>query len=364
MADESKLTRSEGDPDSPDGVEIEVRGDFIVYQTVDGRTRVELRPVDGTVWMTQAQMAALFDTSSQSVSRHIKNIYTEQELETDPTIKEFVQVRSEGERQVERAIRYYSLDVVLAVGYRVRSPRGAQFRRWASTILREFLIKGFAIDDERLKDPGGLDYFDELLERIRDIRTSEKRFYQKVRDIFSTAVDYDSGAAVAKTFFATVQNKMTYSVTGETAAELIIRRADPDSPNMGLTAWSGGRVRKGDVVIAKNYLSHEEVQELNRISSALLDLAEDRAKRRRQTTMADWVQFVDDYLTFTGRDVLENAGSVSRKSMETEVGLRYDSFDDARRQRLAEEAEKDHFAEIEHLRESGKGLEPPSSPGH
>lgn len=358
MTQESGFRDGEVESVDPEG--IEMQGDFIVYQSPDGRTRVELRPVDGTVWVTQSQMAGLFETSSQSISRHIKNILEDQELETNPTIKDFVQVRSEGGRRVERNIRYYSLDMVLAVGYRVRSPRGTQFRQWANTVLHEYLIKGFALDDERLKNPAGLDYFDELLERIRDIRTSEKRFYQKVKDIFTTAVDYNPQVQLAKTFFATVQNKMTYSVTGYTAAELIVHRADPGTQNMGLTSWKGDRVRKGDITTAKNYLAQKELTELNRVSSALLDLAEDRASRKKQTTMADWAKFVDDYLQFTGRDVLRNAGSVSSKSMQEEVSRRYEVFNSARRTIEGEAAETDHFAEIERLSETGNGLDTPT----
>lgn len=338
--------------------EVELQGDFIVYRTADGKTRVQLRPVDGTVWLTQAQMADLFETSSQSISRHIKNIYADQELEPDPTIKDLVHVRSEGGRKVERSLSYYSLDVVLAVGYRVRSPRGAQFRRWANTVLHEYLVKGFAMDDERLKDPAGLDYFDELLERIRDIRASEKRFYQKVKEVFATAVDYDPRSDLAKVFYATVQNKMTHSITGRTAAELILDRADPQTPNMGLTAWKGSRVRKADVTVAKNYLREDELSDLNRVSSALLDLAEDRARQRKQTTMADWAQFVDDYLRFTGREVLQNAGSVSRRAMEGQVSRRYQAFDEARKKQELQASEEDHFDEIESIARSGEGLPP------
>lgn len=330
------------------------QGEFIVYRTDDGRTEVQLRAIEGTVWMTRAQIAALFGTSTENIRQHLKNIYAEGEIATDATSKKFLGVQDEGGRSVRRQTTHYSLDAILAVGYRVRSDRGVQFRQWASTVLREYLIKGFAMDDERLKDPVGLDYFDELLERIRDIRASEKRFYQKIKDVFTTAVDYEPSDPLAKQFFATVQNKVVYAVTGRTAAELILARADPDQPNMGLTTWRGGVVRKGDVTIAKNYLTHEEVSSLNRLTTMLLDYAEDRARGREQMTMANWAERVDKFLEFNERQVLPNAGSVSRKSMEAQVHRRYGEFDEARKAQEVEVAEREHMAELEQIAEVAK----------
>jgi hypothetical protein len=244
-------------------------GELVLYRTQDGLIEIQLRAVDGAVWLTQAEMAALFETSPQAITQLIKSIYGEGELAEEATCKEFLQVRSEGGRQVQRSLKAYRLDMILAVGYRVRSPRGTQFRQWATTALREYLVKGFVINGQRLKDPSGYDYFDELLERIRDIRASEKRFYQKVRDVFAaTSADYDTKSDTAQVFFQTIQNKMLFAVTGRTAAELILARASAAQPNMGLTSWKGARVRKVDVTVAKNYLSQEEISELNRIGGA------------------------------------------------------------------------------------------------
>lgn len=239
-------------------------GELILYRTEDGKAAIQLRAVEGTVWLSQAEIAALFDTTPQNITLHLRNIQSEGELDVEATCKARLQVQIEGERGVQRRVRVYSLDAILAVGYRVRSPRGVQFRRWASTVLRGYLVKGFAMNDERLKEPGGLDYFDELLARIRDIRASEKRFYQKVRDIFkATSVDYDATEEAAKTFFATIQNKLVFAVTGRTAAELVVARADPAKPNMALTSWKGDRVRKGDITVSKNYLDGKEIASLS-----------------------------------------------------------------------------------------------------
>lgn len=315
-------------------------GEIILYHTEDGESLVQMRAVGDTVWMTAQQIGTLFSSSVPNITVHIKNIFDDAELDRESTIKDYLIVREEGSRTVQRSVTHYNLDLVLAVAYRVRTPRGAQFRRWATTVLKEYLVKGFAMDDARLKEPGGLDYFDELLERIRDIRASEKRFYQKVRDLFTTASDYDPDSSVAKDFYATVQNKITYSVTGQTSAELILARSQQDLPNMGLTSWKGPKVRKGDIVIAKNYLSESEVKQLNRLVDGLLTTAEDRAEQRKQTTMREWSAFVDSYITFTGRDVLQGRGSVSRATMEREVGQRYGTFDAERKRLEAVEADR------------------------
>lgn len=329
-------------------------GEIVLYTTEDGLASVQLRAVEGTVWLSQGEIAGLFATTKQNVSLHIRNILDEGELLEEATVKEFLTVRREGDREVSRRVVHYNLDMILAVGYRVRSPRGTQFRSWATTVLSEYLVKGFAMDDARLKDAPQWDYFDELLERVRDIRASEKRFYQKVRDIFATAVDYDSKSDAAKRFFAIVQNKMLFAVTGKTAAELISARADAGSPNMGLTAWAGARVRKGDVTVGKNYLDGAEVEELNRIVSMYLDFAEDQARRRREMTMAEWADRLDAFLAFNDRELLTGAGKLRKAVADKLAEERYTEFDAARRRAELDAADAADFAAIEQL---SKGVE-------
>ncbi|HBN8310271.1 virulence RhuM family protein [Pseudomonas aeruginosa] len=328
-------------------------GELILYTAEDGSAAIQLRAEGGTVWLTQLEMASLFDTSKQNVSLHIKNILAEGEL-SPAVVKEYLTTASDGKNYKTKA---YSLDMILAVGYRVRSPRGTQFRQWATTHLREYLVKGFVLDDARLKEPGGWDYFDELLARIRDIRASEKRFYQKIRDIYATAVDYDSRSEAAQLFFKKVQNKMLWAVTGHTAPELIAGRADPALPNMGLTNWAGGRVRKQDVTIAKNYLSREEIEALDRIVVMYLDYAEDQAQRRRTLTMRDWEDKLDAFLQFNEREVLTHAGKLRADVAEKLVLERYESFDAARREatRLAADAEDIAALEQTERQLEGKG---------
>ncbi len=288
--------------------------DLLLYRTDDGRDRIEVRLQDETVWLSQAAMANLFETTKQNISLHLRNIFDEGELEEEATVKEYLTVRQEGRREVQRSVAHYNLEAIIAVGYRVRSRRGTQFRRWATERLREYLVKGFALDDERLKAGTniGSDYFDELLERIRDIRASEKRFYQKIRDIYALAVDYDPQAEETQSFFRIVQNKLHFAVAGKTAAELIAERADASQPNMGLTSWKGAKVRKGDVTIAKNYLNENEVSSLNRIVTMYLDFAEDQAKRRRQIFQRDWRDKLDAFLQLNDREVLQDAGKVTK----------------------------------------------------
>ena len=335
----------------------EPKGELILYRTDDGHAAIHLRAVDGTVWLTQAEVAALFETTLQNVSLHLKNIFQDNELEADSVLKESLITAADGKAYLTRL---YNLDAILAVGYRVRSPRGAQFRRWATTTLREYLIKGFAIDDVRMKEPGGLDYFDELLARIRDIRASEKRFYQKVRDLFAaTSADYDPNAEAAKTFFATIQNKLVFALTGRTAAELIVERADPSKPNMALTNWKGTRVRKADVTIAKNYLTADEINELNRLTTMVLDFAEDRASRRQQVTMGEWVAQTDRFLTFNERNVLRNAGRISHDRMEALLHQQFDTFDLRRRTEEAAAAEGEAATDIAALEAAAKRLPKP-----
>lgn len=302
------------------------KGELIVYQTEDGLTEIQLRALDGTVWLTQAELAELFDTTPQNITLHLKAIYQDGELPEEATCKEFLQVRSEGARRVERRLKHYNLNAILAVGFRVRSPRGTQFRRWANTALREYLVKGFVMNDERLKDPDA-DYFEELLTRIRDIRSSEKLFYRKVLDIYATAVDYDPAAEASELFFQTVQNKMHWAAHGSTAAEVVAARADATRDHMGLTSWAnqskGGPPRKADAVVAKNYLTEDELEALNRIVTAYLEFAEVQAMNRRPMTMKDWIAKLDDFLKLGDRDVLTHAGTVTAKLARDKGGAEY-----------------------------------------
>jgi len=321
---------------------------IILYNSDDGQTQVQLKIIDGTVWLSQMEISELFLITKQNASVHIRNILAEGELSAERTVKENLTVQTEGDRQVRRTIILYRLEMILAVGFRVRSPRGTQFRRWANSVLQDYLVKGFAIDDRRLKEPAdGWDYFDELLERIQAIRASEKRFYQKVRDLFTTAVDYDGKAETARRFFQTIQNKLLWAVTSQTAAELIIARADPAKPNMGLTAWTGNRVAKKDIQTAKNYLTETESRDLDRLVSAFLDIATARAQRRQQTTMAEWIGFVDNYLKLAEHPVLNHAGGISHEDMLLKVGQCYQDFDTSRRKAEDMAAEQEHEREVE-----------------
>jgi hypothetical protein len=330
------------------------RGELILYRTEDGRESIRLRVVDGTVWLTQAEIAALFDTTKQNVSLHLKNIFDSSELSRSSVVKESLTTAADGKAY---STSLYNLDAILAVGYRVRSPRGSQFRRWATTVLREFLIKGFVLDDVRLKEPGGFDYFDELLRRIRDIRASEKRFYQKVRDLFKTSsVDYDGTAETAKAFFATIQNKLVFAVTGHTAAELIVARADPAKPNMALTAWTGDRVRKTDVIVSKNYLDAQEIEQLNRLTTMFLDFAEERASRRQETRMADWIAQTDRFLAFNEREVLRGKGRMSHEQMAEIAHARFEAFNAERRGAEAIEAEQEADQDLVELEAEARRL--------
>lgn len=327
-------------------------GELILYSTEDGAATIGLRAIDGTVWLTQLEMAELFDTSKQNVSLHINNILSEGELAVESVVKESLTTAADGKAY---RTKVYNLDAILAVGYRVRSPRGTQFRRWATTVLREYLVKGFAMDDARLKQAEQWNYFDEWLARIRDIRASEKRFYQKVRDLYTTAIDYDKTSEQAQAFFKKVQNKMLWAVTGKTAAELIENRSDPSAPNMGLTSWKGSVVRKGDVGTAKNYLKVEEVEELNRIVVMYLDYAEDQAKRRRPVTMAEWADKLDAFLSFNERDVLTHAGRLRMDVAQKLAAERFEMFDANRRATEALAADEDDIAQLEEMEKIAKG---------
>lgn len=326
----------------------EPTGEILLYETADGRTRVDCRFTEQTLWLSQALIAELFQKDVRTINEHLLNLYEEGELLPEATIRKFRIVRSEGGRQVARIIDHYSLDAILAVGYRVRSQRGIQFRRWATERLGEYLTKGFTMDDERLKNPpifgaGIPDHFDELLERIRDIRASERRMYLRVREIFALADDYDPSNSQTTGFFQIIQNKLHYAATGHTAAELIARRADHHLPNMGLTSSKKTNVLKADVTVAKNYLHEDEIGELNRIVVMWLDFAEDQARRRKQVFLKDWETKLDEFLRFNDRAVLPNAGSISKLEADAHAEGEYELF--AARRRALAETEGEHDLE-------------------
>jgi len=324
--------------------------DLILYTTEDGRSQIKLRAQEQTVWLTQLEMAELFDATKQNISLHLKNVFEDGELDPAATVKESLTVQIEGSRKVQRPVTLYNLDAILAVGYRVRSPRGVQFRRWASTVLKEYLTKGFVMDDERLKNPDGRpDYFDEMLARIRDIRASEKRFYQKVRDLFALSSDYDKTDKATQVFFATVQNLLIFAVTRKTAAELVTARANPADPHFGLLAWKGDKVRKADIVVAKNYLTEDEVDTLNRLVVIFLETAELRAKSKQETRMAFWKQNVDQIITSNGFPLLTHAGVVSHEQMEARTGELYLKFDQDRKRQEAIQADQQDEADLQAL---------------
>ena len=312
-------------------------GEVLVYRTEDGTIRLDVRLEDETVWLTQQMMAELFQSSKQNISHHIQAIYEEGELETEATVKIYLTVRREGNRDVRRELEYYNLDMIISVGYRVKSLVATRFRIWATQRLTEYIVKGFTMDDERLKNPpvkdaAVPDYFDEMLARIRDIRASERRVYLRVREIFAMAADYEPTWSETTRFFSIIQNKLHFAATGMTAAELIKSRANHLLPNMGLTSWHGGEVRKTDITTAKNYLRAEEIDELNRIVVMWLDFAEDQARRRKRIFMQDWQQKLDDFLRFNERRVLPGAGTVSRKGAEDHARAEYEQFETRRRE--------------------------------
>ena len=302
-------------------------GQFLVYQTQDGKLKLDVRFEGETVWLTQQHMAALFQTTKQNVSLHIQNIYEERELERGATVKESLIVQLEGSRSVQRRVEFYNLDVIISVGYRVKSLRGTQFRIWATQRLREYIVKGFLLDDERLKNPDQpFDYFEELMRRIQDIRTSERRFYQKITDIYATSIDYDPTQEVSLRFFKTVQNKVHWAITGQTAAEIVHGRVDAAKPNLGLTNWRGAVIRKPDVVIAKNYLTEPELAALNNLVEQYLIFAQGQAMRRIPMHMADWIEKLDAFLTLNERDILTHAGRISHEVAQAKAELEYDNF--------------------------------------
>ncbi|MGO4745579.1 virulence RhuM family protein [Serratia quinivorans] len=323
-------------------------GEFVLFQSADGKVRLECRFASDTLWLSQAAMSELYQVTPQAVTQHIKAVYDEGELEQSSTCKDYLQVQTEGTRQVQRKIRHYNLGVILAVGYRVRSSRGTQFRRWATQTLQEYLVKGFVMDDERLKNPPVgksvvPDYFDEMLERIRDIRASERRIYLRVLDIFSMAADYQPSNKETIHFFRVIQNKLHYASTGMTAAELIATRVDAEQPNMGLTSFKYDEVRRTDVTIAKNYLSKTEIDELNRVVTMWLDFAEDQTRRRQQVFLRDWQTRLDQFLAFNNRDILQHAGSVSKKQANEKAVLTFDDFEQRRRRLKEVEGERNNI---------------------
>jgi len=330
-------------------MDINQKGEILIYQTEKGETKIDAYMEDSAIWLSRVNIAQLYGTSPQNITMHIKNIYEEEELEEDATSKNYLLVQNEGGREVARDTKFYNLDMILAIGYRVRSNVGVQFRKWTSKVLKEYMQKGFVMNDERLRDPKkfGDDYFDELLERIRDIRASEKRFYQKIKDIYSLSVDYNPGMKETKSFFATVQNKLLYAVTGETAAELISARVDSSKDNMGLTSFKGAVVRKGDINISKNYLTEDEIIDLNRIVTMFLDHAEDMARGRTPMTMKDWDNSLNEFLKFRRREILEGKGKISRETMERKVFTEYAIYNTRRLNIPLENETEDELPTIE-----------------
>ena len=323
------------------------KSQFLIYQSEDGKIKLDVRFENETVWLTQAMIAELFGVQVQNVTMHIQNIYDEGELVYEATCKDFLQVQKEGTRQVQRHRKFYNLDMIISVGYRIKSKIATQFRIWATQHLSEFIRKGFVLDDERLKNPDQpFDYFDELLERIQAIRTSEKRFYQKITDIYATSIDYDPTADISIRFFQTVQNKMHWAITGQTAAEIIAERADHNLPNMGLTSFRGSKVRKADITIAKNYLSQEEIAALNNLTEQYLVFAQGQAMQRIPMYMKDWVAKLDGFITLNGRQLLQDAGRISHDLAVSKAEGEYALFDDARKKAQAQlPNDFDKFAE-------------------
>ena len=302
------------------------QSEILIYQTEDGETRIQTLLKDETVWLSQAQMAELFDKTTPTINEHIKNIFDEGELSEESTIRNFRIVQTEGKREVSRDINFYNLDVIISVGYRVKSHRGTQFRQWATQRLKEYIIKGFVLDDERLERGSDYDYFDELVERVRAIRASERRFYQKITDIYATSIDYDPEHDMTQEFFATVQNKFHFAIHGHTAAEMIIERADANHPLMGLTSFKGEKIRQSDVTIAKNYLSEDELKSMHRIVDQYLSFAEEQAAQRKPMNMKDWITKLHGFLELNDRSILQNAGTVSKAQAEEKAKAEYKKY--------------------------------------
>ncbi len=336
--------------------------EFILYTSDDGKTHLNLRLENETIWLTQLEIADLFQTSKQNVSLHAKNIFDEQELDTNRTVKDSLTVQKEGEREVKRSTFLYNLDLILAIGFRVRSQRGTQFRRWANTTLKEYIVKGFVMDDERLKNPQiegsspAQDHFSEMLDRIRDIRASERRMYLRVREIFVLAADYVPSSKDTIKFFKAIQNKLHFATTGMTAAELIAKRADHSQPNMGLTVWKGEIVLQSDVTIAKNYLQEDEVQNLNRIVTMWLDFSEDQAIRRKQIFLKNWQEKLDSFLEFNEREVLTSGGNINKTEADKKAKQQYQQFSTQRRTELEDKGAKDTLDLLSELQKNSNKL--------
>lgn len=330
-----------------------MENEIIIYQTQDGQTKIDVRIENETVWLTQNQMAELFQTTKQNISLHIKNIFEEQELEENSTVKDYLTVQNEGARTVSRNITHYNLDVIISVGYRVKSLRGTQFRIWATQVLKEYMRKGFALNDDLLKQSGGGGYWKELLERIRDIRSSEKVFYRQILDIYATSTDYNSNADETKLFFKVVQNKMHFAAHGHTAAEIVYLRADSTKDNMGLTVFKGNHPKKTEVTVAKNYLDEKELNILNRITSAYLEFAELQAIRQIPMTMKDWITKLDDFIKMTGSELLDNPGKITKLEAENKALAEYAKYKETIKDELSE-VEK-HF--LESVKQTQKQLE-------
>ena len=335
---------------------LEPKSEILFYVTDDGNSKIEVRLENETVWLSQAQMAELFQTTKQNISLHINNVYKEGELQEDGTVKEYLTVQNEGKRQVKRNIAFYNLDVIISVGYRVKSHRGTQFRIWATQQLKEYIIKGFVLNDERMKETGATNpYFDELLERIRDIRSSEKIFYAKIRDIYATSYDYDKNNPMSKEFFKKVQNMMHWAIHRHTAAEIIYNRADTNKKNMGLTTWKNaphGKIRKTDVSIAKNYLNQDELKDLNLIVDQYLSFAELQARNRKPMYMKDWIKKLNDFLTLNDREILEHAGKISAKMAKELAEAEYEKY---RQKQIAAEDAQELKALEEDIKKLQKG---------
>ena len=315
--------------------------ELIIYETPNGKLDIQLDLENETIWLDREKIAQLYNIHRSGVSRHIQNIFEDGEVDEKSNVQKMHIANS------DKPVEYFSLDIILAVGYRTNSAIAIKFRRWATQTLKEYIIKGFVLNTERLKNPGGWDYFDELLEKIREIRASEKRFYQKVRDLFALSVDYKDDLKASNDFFAEVQNKLLHAVTNNTAAEIIVNRADATKPNMNLTNWSGSRVRKQDVIIAKNYLQQNEIKELDRLVSMFLDYAENQAQRRRQLSMSDWKEKVDGFLNFNDYEILKGKGAISRKQANEIAKKRYLEFDETRKKQEALEADAEDLKELE-----------------
>ena len=335
------------------GLSFNHDSEILMYQTEDGQIKIDVRMEDETVWLTQSQMAELFQTTPQNITLHIKNVYAEGELSQVPTCKEYLQVQLEGKRKVKRKTKYYNLDVIISVGYRVKSLRGTQFRIWATQRLKEYLIKGFTMNDDLLKRSGGGNYFQELLERIRDIRSSEKVFYRQVLDIYATSIDYDPRAETSKLFFKTVQNKMHYAAHGHTAAEIMYLRANAEDSFMGMTTFEGKKPKKSDVTVAKNYLKEDEISILNRLVSAYLEFAELQAIRQKPMYMKDWIEKLDGFIKMSGSELLQHAGKISHEQAKIKAELEYEKY----RQKQKDELSKVELDFLESIKETQKLLE-------